>query len=90
MQDWIVSFLLTENKELLLMNVTLAGLMSLVAFLRVSTEPNFIFLYINDLPDLIHNRVLLFADDTKLFSRIRRDNNAHVIISSYAAYDIDT
>ena len=47
--------LLTENKELLLMNVTLAGLMSLVAFPRVSTGPNFIFLYINDLPDLIHN-----------------------------------
>ena len=37
------------------------------------------------LPDSLHNRVLMFTDDTKLFSRIRRDNSAHDIISMLAA-----
>ena len=38
-------------------------------------------LYINDLPDSLHNQVLMFADDTKLFSRIHRNNSAHDISS---------
>ena len=77
-----------ENKKLLLMNVTLASLMSLVESPGISTGPDFISLYINDLTDSIHNCVLMFADDTKLFSRIHRDNSAHDVTSMQ--HDIDS
>ena len=63
---------LTENKELLLMNVTLTGLMSLVASPGISSGPNFIF---NDLATWLNTyHALMFADSTKLFSRTCTDS----------------
>ena len=43
--------------------------------------PILLSLYINDLPDSLHNQVLMFADDTKLFSRIHRKDSAQDISS---------
>ena len=45
-------------------------------------------LYINDLPVSVHDQVLTFADDTKLFSRIHRSNSARDI--SNMQHDIDS
>ncbi len=35
-----------------------------------SLGPSFILLFVNDLPDVLEGRVLLFADDTKLLIRV--------------------
>ena len=45
-------------------------------------------LYINDLPDIILNQVLMFADNTKLFRRISRNNSVDDISSMQR--DIDS
>ena len=44
-------------------------------------DPILFSLYINDLPDSLHNQVSMFADDTKLFSGIHRKDSAQDISS---------
>lgn len=40
-------------------------------------SPLLFALFINDLPDLIHTKILLYADDLKLFTKINNINDAH-------------
>lgn len=48
-------------------------------------SPLLFALFINDLPELINCKILLFADDLKLFSKITNINDAHKL-----QHDIDT
>ena len=36
--------------------------------------PILFVLYVNDLPDIVDSKVKLFADDTKLYSRVQKDD----------------
>ena len=36
--------------------------------------PILFVLYVNDLPDIVESKVKLFADDTKLYSRVQKDD----------------
>ena len=89
LQDWIANFL-TNRKQRVIVNECHSCWSDVTSGIVQGSVlgPILFSLYINDLPDLIHNQVLMFADDTKLFSRIHRGNSAHDIISMQ--HDIDS
>jgi hypothetical protein len=41
--------------------------------------PLFFVLFINDMPDAVHNFIALFADDAKLFSKIADDMDSQLL-----------
>ena len=80
----------TENKKIIIVNECHSCWSDITSGIPQGSVlgPILFSLYTNDLPDSIHNRVLMFAADTKLFSRIHRDNSAHDITSMQ--HDIDS
>ena len=45
------------------------------------------FIYINDLPDVVHSFVKLFADDAKLYSVVNTTNDASIVQQDLSRVD---
>ena len=75
--EWITAFL-TDRKQRVVVNESYSCWSDVTSGIPQgsSLDPILFSLYINDLPASVHNQVLMFADDTKLFSRIHRSNSA--------------
>ena len=69
----------TEGKEFSKVILSLAGQKSIVVSLKVLLLGRYFVIYINVLPDVIHNNSKLYADDTKILSRLDSENSAQLI-----------
>ncbi|KAK3098476.1 hypothetical protein FSP39_019799 [Pinctada imbricata] len=67
--SWIESFL-TERKQRVVLNGSESNWSNVTSGIPQGSVlgPTLFLIYINDLPDVVHNIVKLFADDTKLYS----------------------
>ena len=72
--SWIESFL-TDRKQRVVLNGSESNWTNVTSGIPQGSVlgPTLFLIYINDLPDVVHNIVKLFADDTKLYSVV---NNA--------------
>ena len=87
--DWITTFL-TNRKQRVVINESYSCWSDVTSGIPQGSVlgPILFSLYINDLPDIILHQVLMFADDTKLFRRISRNNSVDDIASMQR--DIDS
>ena len=87
--DWITTFL-ANRKQRVVINESYSCWSDVTSGIAHGSVlgPILFSLYINDLRDLILNQVLMFANDTKLFRRISRNNSVDDITSMQR--DIDS
>ena len=79
MLDWVKDFL-THRRQRVSINGSLSQWLAVLSGIPQGSVlgPVLFILYINDLPDLVKNFTMLFADDTKIYSVVNneRDRNS--------------
>ena len=87
--DWITAFLV-NRKQRVVVNDSHSCWSDVYSGIPQGSVlgPILLSLYINDLPKALQNQVLMFADDTKLFHRLQRNNSTYDIIN--LQQDIDS
>ena len=85
--NWIYSFLV-GRKQRVTINSFKSTWVDVVSGVPQGSvlEPTFFLIYINDLPHVLLSPYLLFADDTKIYSHIRSEDD---IMSTTSQQDID-
>ena len=73
--NWIQDFL-KGRRQRVSVNGSMSGWSDVISGIPQGSVlgPLFFAIFINDLPSLLRNKVLLFADDTKIYSSISRAN----------------
>ena len=78
MQDWVSAFL-RDRKHRVVVNGKVSSQANVLSGIPQGSVlgPILFVLYINDLPNTVQNEVFLFADDTKIYSRISNISDAN-------------
>ena len=85
---WIEDFLLQRNQQ-----VVVNGMKSLIALVLSGIPqgsvlgPLLFICFINDMPEVVHSSIQMFADDTKLFRTVNNPDHAQMLQSDLDALE---